>query len=129
MLGIANQEIINYIGTPAILEQSAEECNELSQACLKMARKLRDENPTPKTLDDIRENLVEELSDVMLCIDYIISTCNIRMDEISPMIVEKQNRWIDRIIESVMEEQEETIQQETEEQVESIQQEETEDEH
>ena len=115
MLGIANQEIINYIGTPAILEQSAEECNELSQACLKMARKLRDENPTPKTLDDIRENLVEELSDVLLCIDYVMNTCNITMDELSPIIVEKQIRWIDRINESVMEETE--------------QQEETEDEH
>lgn len=44
-----NEHIVDYIGKAALLEQTAEEASELSQACLKMARKIRGENPTPKT--------------------------------------------------------------------------------
>lgn len=63
--------IVEHIGVPALLEQLAEECCELAQASLKMARKLRDENPTPKSIEDIRDNLVEEIADVELCINRI----------------------------------------------------------
>lgn len=42
-------QVIEAIGLPAVLEQCAEELAELTQAALKMARKLRGENPTPMT--------------------------------------------------------------------------------
>ena len=61
-------EIVEQIGLPALLEQLAEECSELSQACLKYSRKLRGENPTPKTEQDCVVSLREEVSDVRLCI-------------------------------------------------------------
>ena len=61
-------EIVEQIGLPALLEQTAEECSELSQACLKYSRKLRGENPTPKTELDCVVALMEEVSDVRLCI-------------------------------------------------------------
>lgn len=38
--------ISSAIGTPAVLEQLAEESAELAQAALKLSRKLRGENPT-----------------------------------------------------------------------------------
>lgn len=101
MLGVADQGVIDYVGTPALLEMCAEESVELSHACLKMARKLRDENPTPKTLDECRDNLAEELADVMLCVDYITKSCNITKDEITSTIVHKQNRWIERLQEEI----------------------------
>lgn len=41
--------MIEIVGKPAMFEQLAEEATELAQATLKMARKLRGENPTPKT--------------------------------------------------------------------------------
>lgn len=41
-------DVLEMIGTAALLEQLAEESAELAQAALKMARKLRNENPTPK---------------------------------------------------------------------------------
>ena len=41
------KEILEHVGEAAVLEQTAEECAELAHACLKMARKLRGENPTP----------------------------------------------------------------------------------
>ena len=56
------------IGKEAMLEQTAEECSELSKACLKLARKLRDENPTHKSFDVLENNLKEEVTDVLICI-------------------------------------------------------------
>lgn len=41
-------DVLEMIGTAALLEQLAEESAELAQAALKMARKIRNENPTPK---------------------------------------------------------------------------------
>ena len=41
--------IVETIGSAAVLEQLAEESAELAQAALKLARKLRGVNPTPKT--------------------------------------------------------------------------------
>nr|DAH43845.1 MAG TPA: hypothetical protein [Caudoviricetes sp.] len=44
----------------------AEECSELAQACLKYARILRGENPTPKTQTEVLNNIIEEYTDVRL---------------------------------------------------------------
>lgn len=57
-------EIRKRIPTAALYEQFAEECTELAQAALKMARHLRGENPTPMTEEQIKHNLIEEASDV-----------------------------------------------------------------
>lgn len=64
--------VMDQIGEPAFLEQLAEECSELSQAALKLARKMRDENPTPKTYQECRDSLQEEMADVLLCIDQYL---------------------------------------------------------
>ena len=45
-------DVLEMIGTAALLEQLAEESAELAQAALKMARKMRNENPTPKSRAD-----------------------------------------------------------------------------
>lgn len=63
--------LIEKIGTPAMLEQTAEECSELAQACLKMARFLRGENPITKKEYEITANLEEEMADVLICIDEL----------------------------------------------------------
>lgn len=52
--------VLDMIGTAALLEQLAEESAELAQAALKMARKLRNENPTPKSRADCVANLQEK---------------------------------------------------------------------
>lgn len=64
--------ILNSIGAPAALEQCAEECSELAQACLKLARKIRGENPTPCSEESLYAALEEEISDVELCIDVLL---------------------------------------------------------
>ena len=63
--------LLDHIGQPAMLEQTAEECTELAQACLKLARKLRGENPTPKDILDISFNLAEEVADVLICLEEL----------------------------------------------------------
>lgn len=77
--------LVEKIGYEAMLEQTAEECTELAQACLKLARKIRNENPTPKTIEQCYENLYEEMADVLLCFDEI------QTDEFNVHI----NKWKD----------------------------------
>ncbi len=68
--------LIEKIGTAAMLEQTAEECTELAQACLKLARKRRRENPTTRPESALLDNLHEEIVDVSLCIHELESICD-----------------------------------------------------
>ena len=89
--------IVDHIGVPALLEQTAEECCELAQACLKMARKLRDENPTPKSIEDIRDNLVEEMADVQLCRILLAEAGVVGYREPLSICHDKEERWEKRL--------------------------------
>lgn len=80
--------IMEEIGEPAVLEQLAEECSELSKAALKLARILREENPTPVTRAEARAALTEEKQDVMNCL-YVHGNVGLNY--------EKLRRWEDRI--------------------------------
>lgn len=82
---------------PAVLEQCAEECVELSHACLKGARKLRNENPTPVSEDDIKNNIVEEAADVLLCINSLVESGLISYEAIDSVRMTKRARWQKRI--------------------------------
>lgn len=88
--------IVEEIGKPAMLEQCAEECSELAHACLKMSRKLRDENPTPDDMDKITASLIEEMADVYLCI-HEIAVDKGCVKEIIDIRNEKLERWENRI--------------------------------
>lgn len=57
----------NYTTGPARYESLAEECAELAQAALKMARLIRGENPTPIKRGEAEANLQEEFTDVISC--------------------------------------------------------------
>lgn len=80
--------ILQEIGEPAVLEQLAEECTELAQAALKLARILREENPTPVSRKEARARLVDEKQDVMNCL-YVHGNVGLNY--------EKLKRWEDRI--------------------------------
>ena len=62
-----NYVMVDAIGEPAMLEQLAEECAELSKAALKAARVERGENPTPVTSEEAWASLKEEYTDVIQC--------------------------------------------------------------
>lgn len=63
-------EIANKLGKEEILCQLSEECAELIQACLKYRRATK--GLTPKTEDETRIDLFEELGDVLLNIEQIM---------------------------------------------------------
>lgn len=67
-------EIADKLGEEEILCQLSEECSELIQACLKYRRTLK--GLTPKTKEEVRNNLTEELADVLFNIDQIIYLFN-----------------------------------------------------
>ncbi len=89
-------EKINYIrskvSTTDMLVQVAEECNELSAAVLKLIRKLNGENPTPKTDEEIKANIQEEMTDVLLCMD-VLGELYIDKEQYS----KKLDRWTQRL--------------------------------
>lgn len=93
-------EILDSIGLPALLEQLAEECGELTQAALKLARLRRGENPTPKTEKECRDALVEEMADVQLVIDLLTMSGVIGDAEVRIRMGKKMLRWLDRIEEA-----------------------------
>lgn len=88
-------QVIEAIGLPAVLEQCAEELAELTQAALKMARKLRGENPTPMTHAQAAEHLHEELGDVRLCLKVL--DVAVGGDNTTAVEAEKLRRWLDRL--------------------------------
>lgn len=88
-------QVIEAIGLPAVLEQCAEELAELTQTALKMARKLRGENPTPMTHAQAAEHLHEELGDVRLCLKVL--DVAVGGDNTTAVEAEKLRRWLDRL--------------------------------
>lgn len=90
-------DIYQYIGKPALLEQLGEEACELGQASLKMARYIRSENLTPKTAFDVTKDLVEEVSDVLVCIEELKAAGFINDKTINAMKEIKRTRWYERL--------------------------------
>lgn len=97
-------DAVKIIGIPAMLEQTAEEASELAQACLKMSRKLRGENPTPKNMIQIRNELLEEIADVMNCLDQLVEYSDVinaggslSHESIDSMRIYKMERWEQRL--------------------------------
>lgn len=89
--------IIKEIGAPAALEQCAEECTELAQACLKIARKLRNENPTPAPMDILMRGFNEEVADVLVCIEALVEGGLISNEAIDSVRMQKEKRWQERL--------------------------------
>lgn len=89
------REILNRIGLPALLEQTAEECSELAQACLKYSRAVRGENPTPKSFEECEKDLAEEIADVLLVIEQLAGT--VQLLEVDEVMDRKFARWEERL--------------------------------
>lgn len=93
-------ELANYIGKPALLELTAEECVELAHACLKLARVIRQENPTPVTSDEAIANVEEEIADIDICIDELIKSQIINIKNLLDVKRFKMERLGNRIKEA-----------------------------
>ena len=89
-------ENISYIrenlSDKARLIQLGEECAELSAAIFKLFRKTETDNPTPKSLDEIHDNLIEEIEDVVVSISVISEYLRCRK-----IFEAKLKRWVERL--------------------------------
>jgi NTP pyrophosphatase (non-canonical NTP hydrolase) len=80
-----------------VLLQTAEECGELTQAATKALRKIRNINPTPKTLPECLEGVMEELIDVKVTISVLEDVLGLPHDFVNDGMNLKYERWIDRL--------------------------------
>ena len=85
------ETIRNTLPIETLLELLGEESSELTQAALKKARVLRGDNPTPVTLDEANNNLIEEFVDVAVCGLLL----GIELD--GPLMEKKINRMAERL--------------------------------
>ena len=89
--------INDEITIPALLEHVAEECVELAQACLKLARYLRGENPTGMAEDALVERLLEEIGDVLNMLNVLKDKGVWSNKRIAGYMAEKMDRWQKRL--------------------------------
>jgi hypothetical protein len=80
-----------------VLLQASEECGEFTQAATKVLRKIRNINPTPKTLSECLESVMEELIDVKVTISVLEDVLGLPHDFVNDGMNLKYERWIDRL--------------------------------
>lgn len=102
---MTNREKVDYInqqiGVEDLLLALAEEASEVSQAALKLHRKVYGKNPTPVSTIEASRNLLEEIEDIMLCWSVLRQQgvkdtipwecCLTRLQE------QKLDRWVQRL--------------------------------
>jgi hypothetical protein len=89
--------LIEKIGKPAMLEQTAEECVELAHACLKLARYYRNENKVyGKTKEEMLDDLTEEMADVDICICEMLMGFG-SLKQYNNWIIKKESRLYKRL--------------------------------
>lgn len=91
------KKILDEMGEAATLELLAEECTELAQAALKMARKKRGENPTPVSSKKCVLQLLEEIADVCLCLQVLDLSDWYDDDYVKLIANLKLTRWKNRM--------------------------------
>lgn len=89
--------IIEHVSEHRLYEQLAEECCELAQAALKMSRYLQKEDYVAMTKEEIHSKIVEEMTDVLVCLDTLHQRQDIDME----LAAKKVNRWKNRIDETI----------------------------
>lgn len=87
------------LGEGELLLQLVEELLELALACLKRRRAKLQINPTPVTPEQARENMIEELADVSVCLRALGIDTDDRelMLQITKNMHAKSQRWAERM--------------------------------
>lgn len=80
-----------------LLEGFAEEATELAQAALKLIRAEElNNNVTPVSVDEARDNLIEEIGDVHLYLTLLVLDDE-KYEDIFPVMNKKVARWAKRL--------------------------------
>ena len=91
-----NKKISDILTQTEILAQLAEEASEPAQAALKLRRALDGTNPTPKSVEECENALIEEYADVVNCI-IALDLDDAVFDRMQKMQHEKEARWLSRL--------------------------------
>lgn len=91
------KDIYEEVGEPAALELVAEEAAELAQACLKLSRILKGENPTPVPEVLAAEKVMEEAADVQTALSVLSSAQWYDEDKVMYIQWKKSERWKERL--------------------------------
>lgn len=89
-------ETCNKLGVDELLGQLTEECGELVQAAQKVRRARK--GTTPVSLDDALVKLIEECSDVLLCIDALAEVDLVDLVGMQFVGRYKNDRWYQRTV-------------------------------
>lgn len=81
------------------LAQLAEEATELAHAALKLRRAYTGDNPTPVSTYDAFEQLLEEVADVVTCLDTLEIYGHQERHRVASMAETKMSRWATRLTE------------------------------
>lgn len=91
-----SKKVSDILPKTEILAQLAEEASELAQAALKLRRALDGTNPTPKSVKNCENALIEEYADVIVCISEL--NCSLEWHEdVAAMFGAKRTRWLSRL--------------------------------
>lgn len=93
------KELFSAIGPHAMLDQLTEECCELGKAAMKVIRAMGEGTPTPVSLGEARENLVEELADVtvMLTLLKVGFLTEVENYDVEQTLDRKLERFVERV--------------------------------
>lgn len=91
------KKINDYLTTPDLLCQLAEEASELAQAALKLKRAMEGTNPTPMSVEECVENMDEEIADVAFLVDLMGYNEPEHMLAQSCVVQRKKERWMKRL--------------------------------
>lgn len=94
------KKINDYLTTPDLLCQLAEEASELAQAALKLKRAMEGTNPTPKSVEECVANVDEEISDVSLLVDLLGYNKREHLLSQGRVAQRKAERWLKRLEEA-----------------------------
>lgn len=83
-----------------LLCQLAEEANEMGKAALKLRRAITGINPTPVTVQEAYDNLLEEIGDVNNSLEALGYDGSLDRVRASLAANEKLHRWADRLEEA-----------------------------
>lgn len=93
-------EVLVHLPVPTVYEQLAEEYTECAKAALKIARIIRNENPTPITMREAKDHMLEEMADVDLVwkvLSLVQDSPRESVNDHDNRMYTKLDRWIGRL--------------------------------
>lgn len=92
------ETVCKYLSAAEVLTQLAEEAAELAQAALKLRRAVTGTNPTPRSIEECEQGLIEELADVNTCLTVLdFMGVEWEWENAYTLISKKMARWAQRL--------------------------------